>query len=349
MLPNFHSKCHVKFMSNSNYSNSDLMARIKRKLCFKIKIPILLVLLLFILLCVHYMKPVKCSLDKDNEKNKPKYELLIVILTAPDNMERRNIIRRTWMSEKYSYVKYFFAIGTVNIQQALHETLQSENHKHKDLLLLPTLRDSYNTITKKVLYSFKQLTEDYDFDFLLKCDDDSYVVIESLLKELSKWQSRGTQKELYWGYFNGRAQVKRHGPWKETNWILCDYYLPYALGGGYVLSSNLVKFISRNWEVLKIYSAEDVSVGVWLAPLANIERKHDTRFDTEYQSRGCSNDYIITHKQSIQKMQYMHELSAITRKLCSKELIIHKSYQYNWTVPPSQCCNREQDVSPKGS
>lgn len=41
---------------------------------------------------------------------------------------------------------------------------------------------------------------------------------------------------------------------------------------------------------------EDVSVGIWLAPL-RIERRHDRRFDTEWRSRGCLNHYVITHKQ----------------------------------------------------
>ncbi|XP_012281015.1 beta-1,3-galactosyltransferase 6 isoform X2 [Orussus abietinus] len=189
-----------------------------------------------------------------------------------------------------------------------------------------------------------QIYETYEFDFLLKCDDDSVVLVDRVLKELDKWQSRGIRKELYWGFFNGKAQVKRSGPWKETDWILCDYYLPYALGGGYVLSSNLVKFIARNSDVLKIQNSEDVSVGLWLAPVANIERKHDVRFDTEYRSRGCFNDYIITHKQSVESMKNIHDLRKATGALCTKEVRNRMSYQYDWTVPPSQCCNRQSGI-----
>ncbi|CAK9818537.1 Beta-1,3-galactosyltransferase 6 [Anthophora quadrimaculata] len=233
---------------------------------------------------------------------------------------------------------------TLDILPEQRETLHSEEQKFNDLLLLSRLPDSYGTLTKKVLYAFKEIYEYFNFDFLMKCDDDTFVLIHKILKELGKWESKGTKKELYWGFFNGRAQVKRSGPWKETDWILCDYYLPYALGGGYILSYNLVKFIASNADILKLYKAEDVSVGLWVAPLANIERKHDVRFDTEYRSRGCSNQYIITHKQTIENMKNMHEYYQASRALCTKEIRNRMSYRYNWTVPPSQCCNLQPGI-----
>ncbi|CAK9818268.1 Beta-1,3-galactosyltransferase 6 [Anthophora plagiata] len=233
---------------------------------------------------------------------------------------------------------------TLDILPEQRETLHSEEQKFNDLLLLSRLPDSYGTLTKKVLYAFKEIYEYFNFDFLMKCDDDTFVLIHKILKELDKWENKGTKKELYWGFFNGRAQVKRSGPWKEMDWILCDYYLPYALGGGYILSYNLVKFIASNADILKLYKAEDVSVGLWVAPLANIERKHDVRFNTEYRSRGCSNQYIITHKQTIENMKNMHEYYQASGALCVKEIRNRMSYRYNWTVPPSQCCNLQSGI-----
>ena len=80
-------------------------------------------------------------------------------------------------------------------------------------------------------------------------------------------------------------------------------YLPYALGGGYVLSSDLVSFIASNSARLQLYGSEDVSVGVWLAPLARLNRVHDERFDTEFVSRGCLDSYLVTHKQSVEEIR----------------------------------------------
>lgn len=92
-----------------------------------------------------------------------------------------------------------------------------------------------------------------------------------------------------------------------------------------------------------LYNSEDVSLGVWLSPL-NITRKHDTRFDTEYLSRGCSNKYLIMHKQSPSDMYKMYELLKTKGKLCDNEVRVRKSYEYNWKNPPSLCCVRNESV-----
>ena len=49
---------------------------------------------------------------------------------------------------------------------------------------------------------------------------------------------------------------------------------------------------------LQKWNSEDISVGAWLAPVGP-NRIHSSRFDTESESRGCSNSYIVTHKQVI--------------------------------------------------
>lgn len=317
---------------------------IRKKFYVKVNVVTLVIIVLTMLVCAHYLPASKCSPEEQVIKSKSKFRLIILILTSPDNLERRATIRKTWLSEKQPAVKHLFIVGTLDILPEQRETLHSEKHKFSDLLLLPKLPDSYGTLTKKVLYAFRDIYESYDFDFLLKCDDDSFVLIHKILRELDKWEGKGTKRELYWGFFNGKAQVKRSGPWKENDWFLCDYYLPYALGGGYVLSHNLVKFIALNMEILKLYRSEDVSVGLWLAPIANIERKHDVRFDTEYRSRGCSNQYIVTHKQTIKNMKNLHEYYQASGALCAKEIRSRMSYQYNWTVPPSQCCSLQSGI-----
>lgn len=324
--------------------SKNLFMMIRKKLHVKLNIPTLLIILLIVFLCIRYLPSTKCSLNEQEVRNKTKFRLIVLILSSPDNLERRATIRKTWLAQKQARVKHFFVIGTLDILPEQRETLHSEQQKFDDLLLLSRLPDSYGTLTKKVLYAFKEMYEYYEFDFVMKCDDDTFALVHKILKELDKWDSKGTRKELYWGFFNGKAHVKRSGPWKEIDWILCDYYLPYALGGGYILSYNLVKFIAINADILKLYKAEDVSVGVWIAPLANIERKHDIRFDTEYRSRGCSNQYIVTHKQTIEKMKNMHEYYQASGALCMKEIRNHMGYQYNWTVPPSQCCNLQSGI-----
>jgi galactosylxylosylprotein 3-beta-galactosyltransferase len=58
-------------------------------------------------------------------------------------------------------------------------------------------------------------------------------------------------KGLYWGYFAGDGEIQSQGRWKEDKWFLCDRYVPYALGGGYVISSSIVDYIANNVDVLR--------------------------------------------------------------------------------------------------
>jgi len=259
-----------------------------------------------------------------------------------DGKERRDTIRQTWYSsdEIKNEVLLKFVLGTKGMTEDDKSRLQKENEEHNDLLLLTKLVDSFANLTRKVLSTFVWVSSNVQFSYLLKCDDDTFVVVKVLLDELKR---RTSTKSYYWGFFDGRASVKKAGKYQERNWFLCDRYIPYALGGGYVLSGDLVKLIALNSAHLKLYINEDVSVGTWLAPY-DIERSHDVRFDTEFQSRGCNNVYIVTHKQPMRLMFEKHNSLQETGKLCKKEVQYKPSYIYDWNKPPSECCKRQIGV-----
>eukprot|EP00049_Salpingoeca_infusionum_P008340 m.135795 g.135795 ORF g.135795 m.135795 type:complete len:161 (-) comp13984_c0_seq5:310-792(-) len=147
------------------------------------------------------------------------------------------------------------------------------------------------------------------------------------------------KRPLYWGYFDGRAPIQKHGKWAETEYVLCDHYVPYAVGGGYVLSGGLVRYISTMKDQLSMYNSEDVSMGSWLAPF-NLTRVHDKRFDTEWRSRGCQNAFLVVHKQSIQDMQSKHALLQASGNtvMCEQETRVAVDYMYEWDALPSKCC-----------
>ncbi|KAM4704512.1 beta-1,3-galactosyltransferase 6 isoform 2-T2 [Rhinophrynus dorsalis] len=217
--------------------------------------------------------------------------LAVLIASGPKYTERRSIIRSTWLSSAASRgekgeVWGRFVIGTAGLGEEETASLEMEQRRHGDLLLLPELRDSYENLTAKLLLMYVWLDRHVDYKFVLKADDDTFARLDVLMEELKAKEPR----RLYWGFFSGRGRVKSGGKWKESAWVLCDYYLPYALGGGYVLSWDLVRYLSLSREFLAQWQSEDVSLGAWLAPL-DVKRVHDPRFDTEYKSRGCNNKY----------------------------------------------------------
>lgn len=225
----------------------------------------------------------KESDDKTKLFSSISYFLIVVIISSTDNVERRTAIRESWrlLTTDDTSIQYYFVIGSEGVSDSMILKLKNEQIKYNDIFLF-SVRDSYESLTKKVLSALVWFDKEFNFSYLLKCDDDSFVNVPLLVKELRN--KLRNIKHLYWGFFDGRANVKRVGKWKEKEWILCDKYLPYALGGGYVLSQSLVHYIARNEKMLSLYNSEDVSLGVWLSPL-NITRKHDTRFDTEFIKR----------------------------------------------------------------
>ena len=273
---------------------------------------------------------------------KQKYFLVVIVLSGVNQRKRRDSLRSTWMSKVRlaRSVKFVFCIGTRGLSDSDSSSLHHESNQYLDMLLLPDLKESYYNLTRKLLHSLVWADNNIEFNYLMKCDDDTFVWLEPLVEELSK---HGTSNSLYWGFFDGRATAKRKGKWVEQDWFLCDKYLPYALGGGYIMSADLVHRIAVNADGLQLYNAEDVSMGVWLSSFRAV-RRHDVRFNTEFVSRGCNNQYLVSHKQSIQDMQQKHANLQQYSRQCSSEYQVRLSYEYDWSVDPSKCCQRTKGI-----
>lgn len=342
-----------------------------------------------------------CSTDtKSDLVTKAECFLVILILSAPDNNDRRNAIRETWLNirphhnnshSQHIYVPTYdrsgflrqesvedqansleinklwlktrtfteqsntmkvihkFAVGTAGLTSTRQQKLLSESNTYKDLLLIDGLQDSYKNLTKKLVLSLTSVSESYSFHYLLKCDDDTYVKLDIMLSHLLGYHDKvslfdfgpNPVPELYWGYFNGKANVKNHGQWKESDFNLCSKYLPYALGGGYVISQRLVQYVHTNSDILNLYLSEDVSVGIWFASMRNVFRKHDCRFDTAYMARTCKDYYIVLHKKSAEDMRILFKGTdcSINSKLGEDTIKRPLEYFYNWKAAPMHCCD----------
>lgn len=260
--------------------------------------------------------------------------LTVLIVSAPYNDKERQVLRETWLNgcrRPACIVK--FAIGTQEVDIG-----KIKDVRNNDILPLAELKDSYHELTRKVALSMHWISNNLNSHFVLKADEDTFVNLEELTKELQKYST-----DLYMGYFSGRARVKKSGQWAEPNWVICDHYLPNARGGGYILGKENVDYISQNIDRLMMWNSEDISVGGWLGPV-RVNRVHSTRFDTEAKSRGCQNSYLITHKQSADDMREKWHFLQKTGDICYEELQVTPGYNYNWDVPPSQCCVPSKDI-----
>ena len=145
---------------------------------------------------------------------------------------------------------YRFVLGGYGVSQDKLHQLELESAKHGDMVILPTVTDSLTTLTQRTLYGFKYAYERYKFDYVLKCDDDDFIDVLRLATELHK---RPTKGSLYWGAFRGNGKILFLGLYRERQWSICKKYLPYAFGGGYIVSRDLVQLLVQCCQKLGFY------------------------------------------------------------------------------------------------
>lgn len=99
----------------------------------------------------------------------PKVKLLVGVCSCKKNIDKRRVIRNTWMNDvTHDSAAMFFYAG------------MADDAKEDEVLL--DCNDSYEFLPEKVLKFFAYCLDNYDFDYLFKCDDDTYVAFDRLHK-----------------------------------------------------------------------------------------------------------------------------------------------------------------------
>ena len=163
------------------------------------------------------------------------------------------------------HVKEFDGRFSKYKEKLLDETviLEKEINQFNDILLV-NVTDVYRNIPLKVIRFFSALAKNMKsekFDYVLKTDDDCFVDLKRIHAKL-KLLKNG--EKIWWGRFRHNWVVERFGKWSDVSYP-AQLYPQFACGAGYVLSQDLVKWLYRNRDWLKLYQGEDVSQGVWLS------------------------------------------------------------------------------------
>jgi len=245
------------------------------------------------------------------------YAVVVIVLSRPGATERRNAIRNTWMKpyrSKLSKILVSFSVGTSGLSADVLRHLSKEQGQYGDLILLGNVVESYENLTNKVLATFVAANEKFNFSYLLKCDDDTFVALDIIAEELIK---RKSKRSYYWGKMFEKSGVRTTGKFAETKWFLSSTYIPYALGAAYILSGDLVTFVALHHNKLVQYKNEDVSVSVWISPL-DVERRHDNRICEikPFTYYGCRKHAIILHHVSASEMLMLQRAYHSNRRIC---------------------------------
>jgi len=220
--------------------------------------------------------------------------LLIMVPILPKSFRSREIIRSTWYKglNDSKDVMLRFAMATAGLDDAdVTSQLATENRTHGDLIYFDNLGEGREVLTNKTLLLMQWAYSNVNFSYLLKCDDDTYVFVERMITELKK---RPSATRLYYGKVQTNGNPQPAGVWKDTSWKLGKTYLPFAIGGGYILSSDLIRLIIENIEYLQWHPNEDTAVGSWLAPY-RFELRDDKLICRSLgsENKNCPNNNIM--------------------------------------------------------
>lgn len=246
-------------------------------------------------------KPIKSDVvfktgnpDEERRSKLPQANLVIGIMSAPGNFEQRSAARSSWVqlqsltdphlndltTEEKQKLVIRFVIGTPK-DASLEPLIAKESATYHDIIRVPVVED-YFQLTLKTLEFFKWADSTYQMQWVFKCDDDSFVRVDKLLRDL---QHR-TSSSLYMGKMWTGTPVDR----RIDSFTPFSQYNTFAAGAGYAVSWDLISYIVRHASELHMYPAEDVAVGMWLAPL-KMEVVDHPHFHS-YQE-GCDKDMIV--------------------------------------------------------
>ena len=223
--------------------------------------------------------------------------LLILVPIRPSDIYSRQLIRSTWykgFENSTEDVVLKYAVGSKNMDVDKRFELTEENGTYGDIIFVDTAEE-VAALTNKTLALINWAHHHVNFSYFMKCDDDTYVFINNMITELRK---RPTTTKLYFGKILENGPIVRGNyKWSDNEWDLGPVYLPFAMGGGYVISHDLVTALSENSHRLKWHINEDTSIGSWLSAF-DYERRSDFRFCFLYKGHAkcleeCRSPYLV--------------------------------------------------------
>jgi beta-1,3-N-acetylgalactosaminyltransferase 2 len=167
----------------------------------------------------------------------------------------------------------------------IRQRLKSEAEEYQDILFVDTV-DVYRNLPIKLLSFHQWLFRKFYPSFILKTDDDCFVNLDLILKDLSELKER-SEDFLWWGHFRDQWLVQKFGKWAEFSYT-ADVYPEFACGSGNVVNTRIHEWIASNADNLHAYQGEDVSMGIWMAAISPV-RVEDKCWQC---SKNCSRESL---------------------------------------------------------
>lgn len=237
-----------------------------------------------------------------------KIDLFIGIISHIGEFDRRKTIRDTWYSEKDECcpsdtidIRFFVSIPSSNFTEMDIEIFYKEYNSHRDIVILKHTKEDYFRITEKTLEIMRVANERGKYTHVAKTDTDTYVRLKKLMFRIKNMPK---VRSIMGKIFNDLRSPDRSGKWavSEEEYPFRDFP-KYAQGSLYVLTQDIVSWISSSMRVNSKFKLEDVSMGMWITFMGG-----GVSFDDEplIREEGCKPGDISSHYQTIYDMECIH-------------------------------------------
>lgn len=195
-------------------------------------------------------------------------QYIVFVISTPSKRQIRDLLRTegywsyNWTDSDGTPIdwKHFFVVGQTESPEVNKAVL--EESKECGDILIGDFSDSYKNLVFKSLWLIEWAANRYDFDSIIKCDDDTIINL-SKYHELMKQQD--LSKPFYGGVRFGAMQVFRNGRYEvsKTAWEP-DKFPPYCSGGGYTLNKLAIqKMLEVHYSGdQELFLVEDAYMGV---------------------------------------------------------------------------------------
>ncbi|XP_053379394.1 lactosylceramide 1,3-N-acetyl-beta-D-glucosaminyltransferase-like [Mercenaria mercenaria] len=111
--------------------------------------------------------------------------ILIMVLSAPNNFDRRKVIRETWANgsfySSYGTARVVFLLGIINDSE-VQRNIEKEFSLHRDIVQ-GSFIDSYHNLSHKSVMGYKWVTERCrNAKYVIKTDDDAVINMFRILE-----------------------------------------------------------------------------------------------------------------------------------------------------------------------
>jgi Galactosyltransferase len=213
--------------------------------------------------------------------------LIIGIISDPEeDFQFRTAARTTWVRSAKDSGLDMQPVFFFPQRHSSDRALQEEAKTHGDVVF--GIGDSNMPVAYQML---EHLSQKFNALHILRVNVRSYVVVDRLLARLETLCERPAcaGEDIWAGRMVTSRSIRLQDAHYSEDTRLAEY-LPYMSADAYILSTTLAQSLSlMHTDIgLKMYSAEDISMGVWLIPMAS--RRIDLGSAVHIENSCCFDD-----------------------------------------------------------